>query len=641
MTLVAMRRYRTAIVPLCMIAAAALLSIAVNPGRYVHAAQIDAAVIQFGTDTPWIDTRDRCIDIAWQVDGIQAVYIRGTGVTGTGTMTVCDVIDHPPTLRVILTDDSERIYTIEIRLHPLRSTQSLLALSASIALVLLSIALMIPRDALDTLSRMTKSVTRLSASPRPLTLLTWGAVAVGILLRLAQYLYNRPLWADEAVIGLNILERDFIQLLQPLSYDQAAPIGFLWLERLAVSLFGAHEMILRLVPLIASIASLLLMKRVAEVYISRYAVPVALCCLAITDSYLYFAVEIKQYGLDVLVCLLFLWITDHLTKIPPEKLRIGLWGGIGAALLWFSHPAVFVAIGAAATLLVTLRGRSRSHYLRLMVLCAVWMGSFVISYLVSLQTISANAYLNSFWEGGFAPREIGLLSAWFARQSDEVLQYLLFFPEAALSALALIVGWSAINKRRTHVLALTLPIVFVLLAALIRRYPFSDRLILFLGPLVVLLVAEGVVVLLRSVSRVSQPAALVLSLFLLVPVLTMTWIIPGNGIDIRAAVQFIADNDQPADTVYLYGGVAATYLFYARQFNLDPTRVEIDGYQSEVLLTDRIAFTPGQRVWLVRLGSAGDQSTFETTQDYFETHGTLIDQFESTAGRVLLYGMES
>ena len=78
-----------------------------------------------------------------------------------------------------------------------------------------------------------------------------------------------------------------------------------------------------------------------------------------------------------------------------------------------------------------------------------------------------------------------------------------------------------------------------------------------------------------------------------------------------------------------------------RQFNLDPTRVEIDGYQSEVLLSDRIAFTPGQRVWLVRLGSAGDQSTFETTQDYFETHGTLIDQFESTAGRVLLYGMES
>ena len=52
-------------------------------------------------------------------------------------------------------------------------------------------------------------------------------ICFGILVRLVQYLFNRSLWADEAVLALNIVNRSYLELLEPLDYEQGAPIGFL------------------------------------------------------------------------------------------------------------------------------------------------------------------------------------------------------------------------------------------------------------------------------------------------------------------------------------------------------------------------------------------------------------------------------
>ena len=59
-----------------------------------------------------------------------------------------------------------------------------------------------------------------------------GAILLGILLRLRQYVEARPLWLDEAMLSLNILTRSFQGLLQPLDQDQTAPVPFLWGEKL-------------------------------------------------------------------------------------------------------------------------------------------------------------------------------------------------------------------------------------------------------------------------------------------------------------------------------------------------------------------------------------------------------------------------
>ena len=66
----------------------------------------------------------------------------------------------------------------------------------------------------------------------------WALLVLGVTLRVRQYLFDRSLWLDECLLALNIIRRSPSALLQPLDFHQQAPVGFLLLERLSVSLFG-------------------------------------------------------------------------------------------------------------------------------------------------------------------------------------------------------------------------------------------------------------------------------------------------------------------------------------------------------------------------------------------------------------------
>ncbi len=92
----------------------------------------------------------------------------------------------------------------------------------------------------------------------------WLLILLAILLRARQYFFNRSLWLDEALLAVNIVYRDFAGLLKPLENNQSAPLGFLYAEKLAITLFGNHDYILRLIPFLASLASIWLMAWLAR-----------------------------------------------------------------------------------------------------------------------------------------------------------------------------------------------------------------------------------------------------------------------------------------------------------------------------------------------------------------------------------------
>ena len=90
-------------------------------------------------------------------------------------------------------------------------------------------------------------------------------IAIGIVLRVRQYLFNRSLWLDEALLTSNILDRSFAGLWRPLEFNQHAPPGFLLIEKAFVEALGPAEVVLRLYPLFrAGIASLFLFDAVAR-----------------------------------------------------------------------------------------------------------------------------------------------------------------------------------------------------------------------------------------------------------------------------------------------------------------------------------------------------------------------------------------
>ncbi|MFH0963206.1 MAG: glycosyltransferase family 39 protein, partial [Planctomycetota bacterium] len=132
----------------------------------------------------------------------------------------------------------------------------------------------------------------------------WVLLFLGALLRLRQYLFNRSLWGDECMLLSNLAERSFAGLLQPLSHNQAAPPGFLFLTKTAISAFGTSEYALRLVPLIAGLIALFLFYKVARRALTPGAVPIALVLFAVSEYVVYYASEIKQYETDIACAML-------------------------------------------------------------------------------------------------------------------------------------------------------------------------------------------------------------------------------------------------------------------------------------------------------------------------------------------------
>src|ERR1700677_505042 len=77
----------------------------------------------------------------------------------------------------------------------------------------------------------------------------WTIVLIGFLLRLRRYLQDRGLMHDDAQLATNIFSRSFAQLVRPLNIgDQAAPVGFLILQKCSTTLLGHGELALRFVP---------------------------------------------------------------------------------------------------------------------------------------------------------------------------------------------------------------------------------------------------------------------------------------------------------------------------------------------------------------------------------------------------------
>jgi uncharacterized membrane protein len=184
-----------------------------------------------------------------------------------------------------------------------------------------------------------------------------AAIAVGAGIRIEQFLWRRSLWLDEALVANNIVSRSYAALLHPLSGEQGAPIGWLWVQRTMVVVFGANEYALRLLPLLAAIASLALVHWLARHVLGPWPAAVATWLLALSPQAIRYSGEVKQYSTDLAIAaaliLLALEAAEHRVVDGRQDRRaiIG-WGWLAAVAVWWSHPAVLVVAGTATVLAI-------------------------------------------------------------------------------------------------------------------------------------------------------------------------------------------------------------------------------------------------------------------------------------------------
>jgi hypothetical protein len=389
--------------------------------------------------------------------------------------------------------------------------------------------------------------------------LSWVAAVLGLVLRLREYIANPSIWNDEAELASNIINRSYAGLSHPLASNQGAPIGFLYLEKTAVEIFGPRAFALRLAPFLAALILVVVFRSLAMRTVRGWAGCVAVLLVAVSPSLVYYSTDAKQYSGDAMAVVLLTWMAMRAVERDLQRETLIVWAVASAVLVWFSFPAAFAAgCGTVVFLFVARRDLPKLFWVG----CgtAVWLVSFGVEYLVSLRQLHSNATLLAFWGNALAP-ESGGKTVWLYHAIDGVLRNPLGLIAPALAALLLFAGAVALVWHRRPVGLFCVVLVGVtFFAALVREYPVADRMVLYLVPTAALLLA-GSILLSSRFGWLALPliAVVVATTFSSAAVALVRPYAMSGG---RQALQYALSHAGPHDLVLIEGSASNLYAFY-------------------------------------------------------------------------------
>ncbi len=485
--------------------------------------------------------------------------------------------------------------------------------------------------------------------------LSWLIITFGVLLYFRGYLFNRSLWIDEARLALNIINRSFSGLLQPLDHNQGSPVAFLIVEKIIVEIFGNSEYALRLFPFICGMTSIFLFYRLSEYYIETTIIPVALALFVSSYWLTYYSSELKQYSCDVTISLLLYLMAIYVQK-KLTMLRIILFGITGGIAIWFSYPSVFILAGLGISLCLLYYIKNEWLNVRkIFIAYSIWMLSFAVYYFLFIKDLSQNKYLFSFWELGFAPFPPKTVSdiKWFVKTFFYIFEYPVGLDQSGVAAFAFLVGCISMSlEKKEQFLFLVSPIPFILLASGLHKYPFFQRFLLFLVPSVLLLIAEGTKQICIKISGNSAIKIVFVGLLILPSLFSagMRIIRPLTVEESRSAVIYIRKNWQHGDMVYLHHGSWPAFAYYSKYNHFtendyivgivpeeEAFKKKYDYRKWKKYAEDLAKLRNNKRVWIVL------SHIFECEKKTFLYHadniGTRLDFFAVPGAEVYLYDL--
>jgi hypothetical protein len=329
---------------------------------------------------------------------------------------------------------------------------------------------------------------------------TAGFVALGVLIRLARYLLNFPLWCDETMIAANFLDRGYPDLFQPLDYRQVGPVLWLAIELTSVKLLGFSEMSLRLFPAACGVASVPLFRHVAGRVVKGVPLLLAVAVFAVSGWPLRYVAEVKPYASDLLVALAVLALAVEWRRAPERTGWLWALAAAGPVAVALSLPSLFV-LGGVWLVLAVPAWRSGKGGARLALgAFGAGVGATFLALLRFYKTAPQDhQYFHDAWAEAFPPLgSARRLIAWFL---DVNTGYMFAYPDggahgaSALTFLAFLAGAAVLWRRgrRTVTGLLLAPFGLALVAAAVHRYPYgvSARTTQYAAPMICLLAGLG------------------------------------------------------------------------------------------------------------------------------------------------------
>lgn len=327
----------------------------------------------------------------------------------------------------------------------------------------------------------------------------------GMVLRSYQYLMGRSLWEDEAHLALNFVTRDYIGLLKPLDYIQAAPPLFLLTVKTFTLLFGNGSCALRALPFVSSILTLPLFYYILVALIrSRIAALAGFLAFAVNIAVIYYSSELKTYELDVATYLLMIYLT--ISQHPyVQKKRNMLLGIAGCICLLYSNVAFIILFCVGCYILIGWYRNRKVNGGELRILAA-WSIVFTAYYFLFVHHHPYAQIQRDNYSFAFPPLPLfgPEFNRFMANSVHEIgFQLLLYvyegygFAYVFACLLVIAIAYAIYRKHFTLLLFTCMPILLHFALSLFKIYPFWYRLILYFVPPMLMLTAYGIAAVIR------------------------------------------------------------------------------------------------------------------------------------------------
>lgn len=476
-------------------------------------------------------------------------------------------------------------------------------------------------------------------------LLVGSAILLGTLIRIIQYSYNRSFWGDEIALAFNLLQRSFSELFQPLNRDQAAPVGFLLLVKLMIQ-FGTDERVFRFIPLLSGILSVILFHKVSKYLFSSGVGIAATFIFALLPPLIYYSSELKPYSSDVTVALALYLMAFC---VYDEKLTTNkalLMAFAGSLAVWFSFPSLFVLAGIGITLWVLAwheKQLARFRTLSIVFLC--WAASFIVYYFLTLRLVSVNSYLQEFWTDAFIPLPPTRLwhLEYYYRTIPKELAKATGLSYIYVSVGFFLVGcYSLYYRSRPAFFFLISPLILTLLASGLKKYPFNERLILFLVPTFIWFIFEGLVFLRGRMDRTIPWSLVLAALIFFQPITRAAYLLrnPEWKEETKPIFNYLKSALGTEDLIYVYYGAEDAFLYYAPKYGIDKgnvifgvsSREDLEGYKRDL---SQVIGHP--RVWVIFSHIRKKEETLML--EYLNSQGIVKDAVIHTDAKAYLYDL--